>query len=67
MMANNSNNNEIKQFDVRKMRNFNDILLDLETSVESKNGANDYNTVMRVMGALSGSGFPNISLVTDTE
>ncbi|MEE2773820.1 MAG: protein TolR [Pseudomonadota bacterium] len=30
-------------------------------------GANDYNTVMKVMGALSGSGFPNISLVTDTE
>ena len=30
-------------------------------------GANDYNTVMKIMGALSGSGFPNISLVTDTE
>ena len=30
-------------------------------------GANDYNTVMKIMGALSGSGFPKISLVTDTE
>ena len=29
-------------------------------------GINDYDSVMKVMGALSGAGFPNISLVTDT-
>ena len=30
-------------------------------------GANNYNLVMQVMGALSGAGFPDISLVTDTK
>ena len=29
-------------------------------------GINDYESVMKIMGALSGAGFPNISLVTDT-
>ena len=29
-------------------------------------GINDYDSVMKIMGALSGAGFPNISLVTDT-
>ncbi len=30
-------------------------------------GNNNYENVMKVMGALSGAGFPNISLVTDTQ
>tara|TARA_B100000214_G_C23687640_1_gene499308 strand:+ start:189 stop:629 length:441 start_codon:yes stop_codon:yes gene_type:complete len=29
-------------------------------------GMNDYEAVMKIMGALSAAGFPNISLVTDT-
>jgi biopolymer transport protein TolR len=30
-------------------------------------GGNNYELVMQIMGALSGAGFPNISLVTDTK
>ena len=30
-------------------------------------GANDYESVMKIMGSLSRAGFPNISLVTDTD
>lgn len=30
-------------------------------------GVNDYETVMKIMGSLSKAGFPNISLVTDTD
>ena len=30
-------------------------------------GANDYESVMKIMGSLSKAGFPNISLVTDTD
>ena len=30
-------------------------------------GSNNYDLVMQVMGALSGAGFPDISLVTDTK
>ncbi|PQM58227.1 MAG: protein TolR [Rhodobacteraceae bacterium] len=29
-------------------------------------GSNDYESVMKIMGSLSKAGFPNISLVTDT-
>ena len=30
-------------------------------------GLNDYESVMKIMGSLSKAGFPNISLVTDTD
>ena len=30
-------------------------------------GSNDYESVMKIMGSLSKAGFPNISLVTDTD
>ena len=30
-------------------------------------GANDYESVMKIMGLLSRAGFPNISLVTDSD
>ena len=56
--------------------NFQDLIPKLKAiSLERKDdriffradGVNNYDSVMKVMGSLSAAGFPNISLVTDTD